>query len=105
MNADFHLKEEGVARCNFFEGFEPSLPNQGASSVTWYKAIYRLWGKQGEAGGQLKIGLFFISRTHCLWDVVGILLGRAAESAKANDLAVFRAILKWSGPAPNVCIK
>lgn len=94
-----------MARYNFFEGFEPSMYVQGASGITWYKAVYRLWGKQAKARGKLKFGLFFISRTHCLWDVVGILLGRTAGSAQANGLAAFRAIQKWSGPAPNVCIK
>jgi len=87
LKADFHLKEEVVARYNFFEELDPSGHIEGASSVTWYKAVYRPWGRPGGAEHQSMFGRFFISCTHCLWDVVGILLGRVKQVGNASNIS------------------
>lgn len=90
---------------NFFEGLHPSRCIQGAINVNGYGAIYRPWGKQGGVESQLKFGKFFISRTHCLWDVVGILLGRAVRSVRSPDFKAFGGGVLGREPTLSICIK
>ncbi|MBT2298399.1 hypothetical protein [Pseudomonas fluorescens] len=100
MNADFHLKEEVVAQYKFLENRHPS--GGDASSVNCFSNLNRLWGKLSGAGGQLKLGMFFVFRTHCLKDAVGIFLGRSAKPLKAKGSAAFERMPKRSGRTPQL---
>jgi hypothetical protein len=100
LNADFHLKEEVVAQYKFLENRHPS--GKGASSVNCFNAINRLRGKLTGAGGQLKLGMFFVFRTHCLKEAVGNFLGRKTESLKANGSAACRRVPRRSGRTPQL---
>jgi hypothetical protein len=105
LNADFHIKEEVVVRYNFFEGLQPSGRIQKATGINWCEAIYRPWRKQGGVEHQLKFGKFFISRAHYLWDVVGILLGRPGQPARAPFLKAPGGDQKGRRPTPGICVK
>ncbi|WP_448645151.1 hypothetical protein [Pseudomonas mediterranea] len=94
-----------MAQYMFPERLDPLMSVQDASGVNGGKVFYRLSEKQYGVTGQLKFSKFFISRTHCLWDVVGILLGRNAGCAEPNDFAAFRLWRKGWQSTPYVCVK
>ncbi len=94
-----------MVRYNFFEGVHPSKHVQGAMRVNWSGAIYRTWVKQGGVEGRSKFGKFLISRTHYLWDVVGILLGRTPGSVRPRIYAARGGGAKERGMTSCVCIK
>ncbi|UZE21210.1 hypothetical protein LOY67_14230 [Pseudomonas sp. B21-056] len=94
-----------MAQYMFPERLDPSRSVQGASDVNGGKSFYRLSEEQRGISGQLKFGKFFISRTHCLWDVVGNLLGPIMMGVRLNELAAFRLCRKVWLSTPYVCIK
>jgi hypothetical protein len=105
LNAGFQLKEEVMAQYMFPEKLDPSMSVQEASGVNGGRIFYRLSERLYEASGQLKFGNFFILRTHCLWDAVGILLRRIAECVESNDFAALRRQRKGRWSIPHVCVK
>lgn len=94
-----------MAQYMFPERLDPSMSVQEASGVNGGRIFYRLSESLYEASGQLKFGKFFVLRTHCLWDAVGILLGRIAECVEPNESAASRPWRKGWWSMLHVCVK
>ncbi|AOE60717.1 hypothetical protein AXG94_02645 [Pseudomonas corrugata] len=94
-----------MAQYMFTAKLDPSMSVQDASGINGGRIFHRLLDKQYEASGQLKLGKFFVFRTHYLWDAVGILLGRIAGCARPNDLAPFRLLREIHRSPLCVCVK